>query len=657
MARPTARIALLQFVLLLGAGGILWRAAQLQLVQGAEWRAKADLLRKEHTVLPASRGGIYDRSGEALAVTQEFYSVGIAPNELRDVGQDARTIARALELPLARVRKDLTRKWVYYAGPYNGLRVQPLQELRGVYLEWQFRRNYPAGPLARAVIGALTPESGEGASGLERALDGILAGTPGAAVVLKDTRGRRYVSPSRIEREPVPGKDVILTIDAELQEIAERALEEAVNDYEARGGEVVILDPRTGELLALASRWREGDQMVVTRPSFFTDPFEPGSTAKLFTAGALLTLKRVAADDREFVENGVWTIPVNSRGAVRLIHDAHKIEGSITLAEAIKYSSNIGMGKFAARLSPSEQFDALRGFGFGSLTGVEFPSESRGVLRMPNTWDAYTKASVAMGYEFNVTSVQLASAYGAIANDGVLLTPTLVREVRGADGRVLYRHQPEPVRRAVPPAVADTLRQFLRLVVGDGGTAESAQLANYPIAGKTGTAIRFDGGKYQDGHYTASFAAIWPADDPQLALVVKIDDPRGARYFGGTTAAPTTRAILEEALAARRSAIDRGRLAGASAGPVEPEPEPADAPPPAEARTTLVSLPYAADSSGPSGRRVVPGVTGFTIRKATNTMLRRGFQVAVHGEGKVRRTTPAAGDSLGFGRTVTLWAE
>ena len=658
MAKPTARIGLLQAGLLLGALGVVLRAGQLQLVEGADWRAKADLTRKERVVLPASRGGIYDRNGDALAVTQEYFEVGVAPNELRGPTQDARTIAKALDLPLARVQRDLARrKWVSYPGPYNGLDVQDLRPLRGVYLYPEHQRHYPAGPLARAVIGSLTPDSGRGASGLELALDAALTGTPGEAVVLKDTRGRRFVSPSRMEREPVPGRDVYLTIDAELQEIAERALEEAVAEYEARGGDVVILDPHTGELLALASRWRGGDRTVVNRASFFTDPFEPGSTAKLFTAGALLALGKVDSTDAVFAENGVWTFPVNSRGDTRQIHDAHKITGSVTLAEAIKYSSNIGMGKFAERLTPAQQFDALRAFGFGSPSGVEFPSEARGFLRMPHQWDAYGKASVAMGYAFNVTSVQLAAAYGAIANDGILLTPTLVREVRDPDGTVLYQHRAEPVRRAIPPGVAATLRRYLQLVVGDGGSAESAQLANYPIAGKTGTAIRFDGGKYQDGHYTASFAAIWPAADPQLALVVKLDDPRGARYYGGTTAAPTTRAILEEALASRRSAIDRRRLAGPAApAPATPD-APVDTAASPEAPHVAYALPFVPDTADRPGRRPVPNVAGASLRKAANTMLRRGFQVAVHGSGLVRRTTPAAGDSLGFGKTVTLWAE
>lgn len=653
MPRPQARITILQAMLLLGAVAVLLRAGQLQLVEGARWRAEAEETRKERVPLPARRGGFYDRNGKPIVLTQEYFDVGIAPNELRQRTRDARAIARALELPLSRVQRDLaTKRWVAYPGSYSGLQVQALRGMPGVHFDGELLRQYPAGPLARAVIGSLAPDSGRGVSGLERTLDSLLRGTPGEAVVLKDARGRRYVSPSRMERAPVAGMDIYLTIDLELQEIAERALEGALNEYGAQGGDVVMLEPRTGEVLALASRRRDGTRLVGDRASFFIDPFEPGSTVKLFTAGALLSLGRVDSTERVYAEKGLWKMPVNSRGDTRLIHDEHELE-YVTLADAVKYSSNIGMGKYSQRLSAAEQYEALRAFGFGSPSGVEFPSETPGSLRRPSQWNAYSKASVAMGYELSVSPIQLAAAYAALANEGVLLTPALVREVREPDGTVRYRHRPEPVRRAVSPAVAATLRRYLRLVVGEGGTAESAQLANYPIAGKTGTARRYDGGRYQAGSFTASFASIWPADDPQLAVVVKLDAPQGANYYGGTTAAPTTRAMIEEALAARRSAIDRRRLVN----PTAPADEPSEPEPEAETRAVALALPLAADTAARPGRRAVPSVAGASLRQAVTTLHRRGFRVAVRGGGVARRTTPAAGESADFGALVTVWGD
>ena len=659
MARATARITLIEVVLGLGLVAVVLRAGQLQLVEGARWRAEAQRARQERRVLEARRGGIFDRNGVQLAVTQEYFHVGIAPNELREPGADARVIARALGIPLRTVQHDLaTRKWIPYRGPFSGLQVQPLRELRGVHLDGEFARHSPAGNLARAVIGTLKPDSASGASGIELALDAILTGTPGEAVLLKDRAGRRYDSPSRLRREPVPGLDVYLTLDAELQEIAERALDEAMSRFEADGGDIVILDPHTGELLALASRKLMDGKVVANRASFFTDPFEPGSTAKLFTAGGLLARRRVGPDDAVRVDNGKLVMQVSSRGDTRTINDAHKTNGNITLAEAIKVSSNVAMALFSQRLSAPEQFEALRDFGFGSPTGVEFPSEARGALRMPDRWDGYSKASIAMGYEFQVTPVQLAAAYAAIANDGILLTPTLVREVRAVSGQVAYAHQPEPVRRAVSPEVATTLRGYLRSVLEEGGTAEGARLANYSLAGKTGTAQKNEGKGYVAGRYTASFAAIFPADDPQLVVVVKIDDPKGA-YYGGQTAAPLTRSMLEEALAARQSAIDRMRLVEATPGPGvaagAPVPQ-ADAPPePAEQRVVVV-LPVS-DTDLRRGRTLVPGVAGGSLRRAANALHRRGFRVAIHGNGTVARTTPAAGDSASVGSLVTVWAE
>ncbi len=656
MAKVGARISLLQVVLGLAALAVVLKAAQLQLVQGAHWRAEAERTRREKVITPARRGGIYDRNGVALAVTQEYFEVGIAPNELTNRAQDVRTIARALDRPLGEVQHDVaSKRWVGYRGPFTGLEIQPLRGMRGIYLNGQYARHYPAGPLARGVIGALLPDGGAGASGVELALDSVLTGQPGIAVVLKDPSGRRYQSPGRVEREPVPGRDVYLTLDAELQEIAERALDEAMAEFDAIGGDVVFLDPRTGELLALASRQTVDGKPVTNKASFFTDPFEPGSTAKLFAAAGLLRLGRVRPSDEVFAEHGRWEMTVDRRGDTRVITDAHAMPGNLTLAQAIQVSSNIGIGKFSSRLSAVEQFQTMRDFGLGSPTGVEYPSEARGSLRMPNEWDEYSKPSIAMGYEFTLTPVQLAAAYGAIANEGILLTPTLVREVHDLAGRVAYRHRPEPVRRAIPPEVAKTLIGYLTAVVGQGGTAEAAQLANYVLAGKTGTAVRHDGRAYQKGHYTASFASIFPANDPQLVVVVKIDDPKKGQY-GGQTAAPVTRGMLEEALAADRSALDRSRLTGPATPLQDSAVESEDDSIP-EGRRVIVSLPLAPDTLPPRGRQLVPNVAGTTLRRATNALHRRGFQVAIRGGGTVLRTTPAAGDSARSGSTVTVWAE
>ena len=410
-------------------------------------------------------------------------------------------------------RKLRTGKYMYFYGPYTATEIEPLRRLSGVHLEGSFRRDYPSS-LAAPVIGRLPPDSSRGGSGLERSLDNLLTGTPGEAVFLRDRVGRRLESPARKISDPVPGNDVWLTLDAELQDIAERELEDAIRQLGARGGDVVVLDPRTGELLAVASR-QAGVDPAASSPTAFTSPFEPGSTAKLFTAAALLQLDKVDSTVRVSGEDGHYLMPL-SRGQLRSITDEHKIAGLMTLADAIRMSSNIGMAKFSQRLSTTEQFEVLRDFGFGSPTGIEFPSESRGMLNTPEHMiPDYSRASMAMGYELGVTALQLAMAYAAIANDGVLMTPTLVREVRDPAGQLLYQHQPEPVRRVISSRVAARLQAYLRSVVEEGGgTGDKARLANYELAGKTGTARRFEGRSYANKGYRASFAALLPGEGP-----------------------------------------------------------------------------------------------------------------------------------------------
>src|SRR5213594_1540770 len=457
MAKPLVRLAVVEIGIGAALLALVLRAGQVQLLEGRRYAAAARAQRTERVVLDARRGTLSDRHGLGLALTQETYHVGIAPNELRDPPRDAAIIARQLRLARSDVDRGLRRRYAWFAGPFTTADVQPLRTMRGIHLEPVLRRFYPSPDFARAVIGRLGDDgrgSGGGGGGLERLLDTLLAGTPGAAVVLKDREGREYESPARVIAEPVPGNDVVLTIDAELQEIAQRALDDAIDNMEADGGDVVMLDPRAGEILAVASRRADGSM----RPSAFTDTFEPGSLAKIFAAAELITFDRIRPGERVSGEGGRYRL------RDRVVTDEHPLP-TLTLADAIRVSSNLALVKFAARLHPAEQYGVLRGFGFGTPTGVDFPAESPGRLRPPREWSRPSSASLAIGYELAVTPIQLAAAYGAIANDGVLLEPTLIREVRGPTGGALYRHRPEPVRRVVSPPVAAKLRDLVRGVV------------------------------------------------------------------------------------------------------------------------------------------------------------------------------------------------
>jgi cell division protein FtsI (penicillin-binding protein 3) len=644
MAKPLVRLRVVEIGLVAALLALVVRAAQVQLVEGRRYAAAAKAQRTEHVVLEARRGTLFDRHGTAIALTQETYHVGIAPNELRDPARDAATIARQLRLPQGDVQRALRQRYAWFAGPYTALEVQPIRTLRGVHLEPVLRRFYPSREFARAIIGRVGEDGrggGSGGGGLERLLDSLLSGTPGSAVVLKDRSGREYVSPARVIAAPVAGNDVVLTLDAELQEIAQRALDDAIDNMQADGGDVVMLDPATGEVLAVASRRADGSM----RPSAFTDTFEPGSLAKIFAAAALVTFERVRPTERVSGEGGRYRLPD------RVVTDEHPLP-TLTLADAIRVSSNIALVKFSARLDPDEQYGVLRAFGFGAPTGVEFPAESPGRLRPPREWSRPSSASLAIGYELAVTPIQLAAAYGAIANNGVLLQPTLIREVRGATGAVRYLHRPEPVRRVVTPEVAAKLRDLLRGVVAAGGTAEKAALANFQLAAKTGTARRVVGGRYAAGQYTASFAALFPAGEPQLVVVMKIDNPQKGSYFAAQTAAPVTRSMLEQALAARTVALDRARLSNVATTADRAALEEPDGVVP-----YLVPWPYVPDSAQTQPERIVPNVTGRPLREAARTMHARGFSVVVKGWGVIHHTWPAAGERAAAGTTVTMFAE
>ena len=651
MIKRPSRITLVGAAFLLAAIAIVVRSALVQLAHGDSWRHRAAEQQTVRVELPAQRGAIYDRNGVAIALSQVTYTVGVAPREVSDPSRAAGLLARALGRRPGELARILAsdRVWVEWPGPYDWNDVAPLKSVRGVYLEQRLERFYPRPDLAARLVGR-TDATGHGISGLERALDSTLAGRPGSAVMLRDRAGHTYPSPSRPAAEPQPGADVYLTIDAELEEIAERALANAVETTHASGGDVVILQPATGEILALASV-----RTSAAQGNALGDAFEPGSTAKIFTAAALLMNGKATAADTVFGERGHYVL--NGRA----IDDVHP-NGEMTLADVIRVSSNIGMAKFSTRLTPAEQFEALRDFGFGTQTGIEVAGESPGRLRNPRAWTIESPASLAMGYEVAVTPLQLAAAYGALANGGVLLEPTLVREIRDADGTVRMVARPRPVRRAVTASIASQLTHMLQSVVEEG-TGRSAALGSYALAGKTGTPRRTVNGRYLPGHYTPNFVGLFPAQDPQLVLVVKLDDPQGD-YLSGATAAPVVRSILEAALATPGVTVDRNRLAEvarrrrAVAGREADSAATASGGGEEAAPVTDVTLawPSPAAVRGAPGSRPVPDVSGLSLRAAARALHQQGFEVRLEGWGKVATTEPAAGSAAPAGSLVTVRA-
>ncbi|HEX9754499.1 MAG TPA: penicillin-binding transpeptidase domain-containing protein [Gemmatimonadales bacterium] len=658
MPNITTRIGLLQFLCFAGLLTVVGRAVQLQVIEGEKWAKEAERTRVAVRSLPPRRGTIYDRQGSPLAVSQEEYRVGVAPWEVPRRLSDsvARLLVRRLDFPREEVRTAFRKAragldsiYLYRYTPATASQVEALRRLPGAHLTRVFRRTHPSGSLAGDLVGAVDPDSGSGRTGLERSLDSLLRGIPGEAGFLRDRRGALYESPDRLVRDPVPGHDVLLTLDAELQGIAENALAETLKGQDADAGDVVLVDPRSGEVLALASLVRR--PAGVRRAGAWV-PAEPGSTIKPFAAAGLLSLGRAGAGDSVYGENGEWQL----EGRRRPITDTHAERGWVTLARAIQVSSNIATTKFTMRLEPREHYEILRAFGFGSPTGLEIPYESPGLLKKPHHWSgrAYTQASMAQGYELEVTPLQLAAAYAALAHDGWLPALTLIREIRDPEGRVVYRHLPTPVRRVLSADVAAEVREFLREATSEAGTGGRAQLASYRLIGKTGTARNVVGRSYAPGHYTASFAAIFPADDPQLVVVVRIVNPQAGEYYGGLVAAPLTRRMLQDALAARRSALDRRRLALGVAG--DSPPPSAEPPPRLATAPVVVRVPVV--TPAPARRPVVeiPDVRGMPVRVAVLLLHRRGFRVALDGAGVVRGSSPEPGDSGRAGSVVRLRA-
>lgn len=636
---------------------ILGKAVELQIFEHERWSAAAEDQHRERVELPARRGAIYDRKGVPLALSHEVYQISIAPHELHDRSADAEAIATILGRPTAEVRRAMesSRSWVVLPGRYSAEQRRALGSRRGVYFERQYERFYPQGDIGREVIGAVTLD-GRALGGIEQEFDEWLRGEPGYSILRRDARGDAQAALSLPVVPPVEGASIHLTIDSDLQAIADAALRDAMQQTGARGGDLMIADPRTGELLASVSR-RPGRSRTITA---ITEPFEPGSTLKPFLAAALLAENRATLADTVFAEDGYW------RDGNRVFRDTSPHEW-LSLREALQVSSNIAVVKFATRLSSGQQYAYLRDFGFGTLTGIEYPAESAGLLRRPREWSRLSSASLAMGYELAATPLQLVGAYGALANGGLLMEPMLVREIRAPGGRTLLRTSPQELRRVVPEEVARALTEVLVSVVEEG-TATRASLETFAVAGKTGTSRRTAGGGYEPGAYTSTFAGYFPAQDPQIVLFVKLDEPEG-EYYGGVTAAPVTRETLHAILASRTPGLDPRSLlatrAERSARPTAEAVTPAQPPrnvgraePLPNRDGTFVFL-VADGLPSPalpetSQERIIPELEGFTLREGAQRLHSAGAHVRIEGSGRVVATDPAAGSTLLPGDTVIL---
>jgi cell division protein FtsI (penicillin-binding protein 3) len=665
------RIAVVHLVLGVFAAAIVVRAAQVQVWQGKQWQAKATRQHVAASSVPAPRGLILDASGVPLAESRERVQLSISTPEIRDPKKLARELKRAgLDASWLARLNDPKRKWVQLPGSFVPNDVASVVSMRGVYSTPVGERVYAASGGAQRIIGHANPQ-GEGTDGIELMLDTLLRGTKGTVSLVKDVRGRRFESPDELSADPLPGHTVSLTINGSLQAITDQALGNAVARMNADGGDIVVLDPNTGEIRAMASRRRDP---LATAATAIIEPYQPGSTLKPFTAAALLARGKARVDEVIETYNGTY------KTFGRTIHDVHTAP-RLSLADVIRFSSNVGIVRFSERLTPREQYESLRDFGFGSPTGIPYPGEAGGRLRPPSGWSKQSPASLAMGYEISVTPLQLALAYASIANGGELLEPQLVKEVRDLEGKVVYSSTRRVVRRVLTPQGAAQLRGLLTGVV-DSGTAKDAEMSTFAVGGKSGTVRGMSKGRYVAGSYTASFVGLFPAENPQYVIIVKLDNPKGS-YYGGKTAAPVSKVVLEAAIAARDAAIDRNALTRRRTEPVfaSRDSGPRSAADSEKPRQVTVAAgavdEVSADSVRDPGERAsvpfivsladrprspaapirvrpIPDVRGLPLRAAVLTLHESGFRVQVVAGG-AGITVPEAGTSLRTGSIVRLY--
>lgn len=546
ITRRTIVIGILFSVLLAVIGA---KAAYLQIYRG-DWLAKAAAQQYRRSVVTLEkRGTIYDAKHREMAVSIDVMSIAVFPQRIDDIHGAAQKLAQRLKLDdgalFQRMLSDRRFVWVKrHVTPREAESVRDMNP-GGITFITEHSRFYPNKMLASQLLG-FTGVDGDGLEGIEYYFNRYLQGEAGTLTVLKDARGRGF-EPA-FEGEPgTRGHNLILTIDQTIQYIAEKELATGVGDFSAKSGMVVVMVPRTGAVLALANYPSFNPNVFgeysrdLWRNRIITDPFEPGSTLKIFTAAAALGSGLVEPETLFFAENGEYSIGEN------VIHDSHPY-GWLSLAQIVKVSSNIGAAKIGEKIGSASLYRALTDFGFGQKTGIDCPGETAGALLPYQRWSKLDTAAIAFGQGVSVSAIQLVRAVAAIANEGILMRPYIVQAVLDQNGGLVKRFGPQKIRQVITPESAAKIRLMMESVVDLGGTGTRAALDGYPSGGKTGTAQKADErGGYAEDRFIASFVGFAPAKRPEIAILVVIDEPQG-QHYGGTVAAPVFKRIALKTL-------------------------------------------------------------------------------------------------------------
>ncbi len=520
---------------------MLTRAIYLQGIRNDFLRQKGESRYSRVIELSAHRGMIVDRNGQPLAISTPVESVWASPDDVEIGSGQLRELSEMLGIPPKEIRKRLGeegRDFVYLQRQLPPDVAAKVVELKipGIFLQREYRRYYPSGEVLAHVLG-FTNADDNGQEGLELAYQSQLAGKPGSRRVIKDRLGRIVEDVESI-KTPKPGQEIVLSIDSQIQYLAYREIKHAVEANKAKAGAVVVLDARTGEVLAMASvpsfnpNNREDLQAGLIRNRAVTDNYEPGSTLKPFTIAAALETGKYAPDTIIQTAPGTLTI------GTATIHDAEK-SGALTVSQVIQKSSNVGASKIALSMEPRVMWDMLHDCGFGMAPDSGFPGEASGRLRPYESWRPIEQATMSFGNGISVSLLQLARAYTIFTNGGMLMPVTFLKRDALPQGR-----------RVISGKTAQEMSRILETVVQPDGTGPLAQVAGYRVAGKTGTAHKVEGNGYSAHRYIASFVGFAPASNPRLIVAVMVDEPSGGKYYGGEVSAPVFSSVMGGALQA-----------------------------------------------------------------------------------------------------------
>jgi cell division protein FtsI (penicillin-binding protein 3) len=646
------------------------RLVYLQTFQHEILARRARLQQQDAIETSPMRGLVLDRLGRELARSVDTESFFAVPADITDeeqvaarlaplVGADAKALAARL-----REGREKNRKFVWVARKLDAEQAQKISALKlaGIYSLKEPKRFYPNGQLASHVLGFVGLDE-TGLGGVEQVYNERIQGEGGRVFVETDAHRRPYNS---LEVEPRPGQSVVLTIDQMVQYRTEQALASAVENAKAKSGTAIVLDPHTGEILALANApsFDPNDARAAAADcranQALQNIYEPGSTFKIVAYSGAIEEGLVRPEDRIDCQMG----SINVAG--RIVHDHHPF-GSLTIADALAKSSNVAAIKLGLRLGDERMYEYMRRFGFGARTNVELPGETAGLVRPVARWQPTSMGSIAMGQEVGVTPLQMAAAFGAIANDGLRIAPHLVREIRAQDGTTAYQANPE-TRRVVSAETAKLLRGMLEGVTLNG-TAKKAQVEGYTAAGKTGTAQKIDPRTrtYSATKYIGSFVGFAPAENPAVVIIVVIDEPSGA-YHGGDVAAPVFREIAEQILPDLNVAPDAEMKLNnpiASLGRDAAAAEKAREESMREEEERAATLPQVADGGAQGADKVIyanatqrgvlmPDLRGLSVRDAARICAQLGLEMEARGEGRARQQSPAAGAQVEAGKVVQI---